>query len=491
MARKSEALQKMRDQKRKRLLWIPLFVLFVKVLVIFRIQGFDWYEAGSGNVGAGLNLLLEGKFIPPNAWLGADGENYIEGLAGIVNDGLYSKEDKLSYWPAGYPILMFLVLSIFKSYFFLFLALIQSILYAVACGFMVDELYRTRIRNFALLIALLINFNPTLSLNSISVGYESPVVSLSLIAVALMLKNFRRNRSRFVNRESLLAAVCFSLASFMQPRLILIAIFFFLIWGLVQFRLRLALLFVVYTCLLSFVLPGALAVRNQVTHGHLAISTNLGVTMNLGAGSNATGGYGGGGGVDCPRADSESNTFVSDQVRVRCVVDWYLENPAKAMVLFWNKSRYFWSPWFGSEANGTMARNPWKINHPFNETIKTQEGANLVLGSFGKFTSWTWMISNLTFLFYGFFLLWKLGGEERIIGIVAVTFVGLNWMTSILTIGDHRFRIPSMGLSLLLQGIGFASLFIKKRNRFTGSSAKVEWQGVRWKASARTDNLPS
>jgi hypothetical protein len=36
--------------------------------------------------------------------------------------------------------------------------------------------------------------------------------------------------------------------------------------------------------------------------------------------------------------------------------------------------------------------------------------------------------------------------------------VATNWLITLLTIGDHRFRIPIMGLSLFLQAIGLKTL---------------------------------
>jgi len=38
---------------------------------------------------------------------------------------------------------------------------------------------------------------------------------------------------------------------------------------------------------------------------------------------------------------------------------------------------------------------------------------------------------------------------------VAIT---TNWLITLFTIGDHRFRIPIMGLSLFLQVIGLKTL---------------------------------
>jgi hypothetical protein len=42
-------------------------------------------------------------------WLGADGENYFKGVDGLYAEGFFSKADILNYWPAGYPILLWLL----------------------------------------------------------------------------------------------------------------------------------------------------------------------------------------------------------------------------------------------------------------------------------------------------------------------------------------------------------------------------------------------
>jgi hypothetical protein len=166
-----------------------------------------------------------------------------------------------------------------------------------------------------------------------------------------------------------------------------------------------------------------------------------------------------------------------------------VNNPSQAARLFWNKTLYFWSPWYGPIANGTMARNPWRVNHPLNDTIKTQSGANLVFGNTGKLLSWLWLFATLTFLALGFRFLWSAGGIERLWGSAAFSMVVINWLSSIATIGDHRFRIPTMTLSLLLQTIGFCALFVNKRKRLAGPSVNIPWTGLHWKRKSETDNL--
>ena len=136
-----------------------------------------------------------------------------------------------------------------------------------------------------------------------------------------------------------------------------------------------------------------------------------------------------------------------------------------------------------------MARNPWRINHPLNETIKTQSGAEMVFGNTGKLVSWFWLLAGIGLLVWGTRFLWLAGGVERLWGLSAFTMVLLNCLSSMVTIGDHRFRIPTMTLSVVLQTVGLTSLVLSKRKRLVGPAVDVTWAGLHWKRSRDTDNL--
>jgi hypothetical protein len=60
-----------------------------------------------------VKLIIIGN-VQGGAWLGADGENYLKGYDALVQDGIFSKESILNYWPAGYPL------------FILFLSMVRS-----------------------------------------------------------------------------------------------------------------------------------------------------------------------------------------------------------------------------------------------------------------------------------------------------------------------------------------------------------------------------
>jgi hypothetical protein len=444
MASKSKRarMAPVRDLSKSFLYW-AIAVFVIKLGIIFRIEGIN---AGSG----------DRVYFVDGAWLGADGENYLMGYNALLKDGIFSPESILNYWPAGYPLLILFLSILGKSWVLTTLSIAQSLVFSYAVYFFAKQLYKTRLKKFAYLTLLLILFNPTLSLSSIAVGYESLTASGLLLCVALVIKSFvEKDNKKFV-RYLILSSAIFGLLSFVQPRLLLTGILINLLWIFVWKGFKAGALMIALSLAITLFFPAALIYRNNQAIGINSISTNLGVTMNIGAGDNATGGYiNEGGGVECDLSGTSSE---QDNQRVRCVLNWYLSNPIKAVELFYNKSIYFWSPWYGPVANGTMARNPWLTINPLKDIATTQDGLNLISGGFGKVISWLWLLGGLALLLYGYITLWRQNSLERFIGNLAMVVIATNWSITLFTIGDHRFRIPIMGLSLFLQVIGLKTL---------------------------------
>jgi hypothetical protein len=271
-----------------------------------------------------------------------------------------------------------------------------------------------------------------------------------------VIRSFVEKDSRKFVRYLIISSAIFGLLSFVQPRLLLTGIVINLLWIFVWKGFKAGALMVAMSLAITLFFPATLIYRNNQAIGINSISTNLGVTMNIGAGDNATGGYiKEGFGVECDLSGTSSQ---QDNQRVRCVLNWYLSNPVKAVELFYNKSIYFWSPWFGPAANGTMARNPWLTINPLKNIASTQDGFNVVYGGLGKAISWLWLLGGLALLLYGYFTLWRQNSLERFFGNLAMVVIATNWLITLFTIGDHRFRIPIMGLSLFLQAIGLKTL---------------------------------
>jgi hypothetical protein len=336
------------------------------------------------------------------------------------------------------------------------LSIVQSLIFSYAVYFFTNELSKTKIKKFAYLVLLLVLFNPTLSLSSIAVGYESLTASGLLLCVGLVIRSFIAKDDKKFFKYLIISSVIFGLLGFVQPRLIVTGLFINIIWISVWKGVKGSALLVSLTVLITLFFPATLIYRNNQAIGINSISTNLGGTMNIGAGDNATGGYiKEGFGVECEKS---GNSAQQDNQLVKCVLNWYLRNPIKAAELFYNKSIYFWSPWFGPVANGTMARNPWLTINPLKDIATTQDGFNFVYGGFGKVISWLWLLGGLALLLYGYFTLWRQNSLERFIANLAMIVVVTNWLITLFTIGDHRFRVPIMGLSLFLQVIGLKTL---------------------------------
>ena len=397
--------------------------------------------------------------------LGADGENYLEALEGLLNEGFFSREDKLSYWPAGYPILLWPLAKVTISNLLFLTGILQSVLFAFVVAFFAAEMNRGQLKKFAWPSMFLLSLNPTLSLNSTAIGYEVNVACLFLLSITMFMRMLRFKSNSVINVESIAATLSLALAAFMQPRTMLIALGVLVPFAIFHFKGKRVAIFLIFATLLISIAPTILIIRNQNANGFAVISTNLGVTMNIGAGPNATGGYSNNAkGVPC--ATVTGNAAAQDKNTVFCVMNWYLQNPSKGIKLFANKAVFHWSPWFGPLANGTMARNPWVSFHPASGMLKEQNGQNIVYGWVGSFISWIWLLASVVLLVIGFVVLRRRGGASTWLAWTLFIPVVLNTVSSMATIGDHRFRIPTMTMSLLLQMFGIYAMFSFKSFRW-------------------------
>ena len=430
------AKQEISDSKlHKYLIAIPLIALFIKFIIM-------------GN-------------IPGGGWFGADGENYVTGVDGLIAEGFFSTEPKLSYWPAGYPILLWPIAAISVSKFFYILSFLQSIFFAFSTYFFTNKLRNSSLKFLAFWVSIFISFNPTLSLSSLTVGYEAPIASCFMMIAGLILATFNQPLDKKFWIAVAFVGGWFALATFMQPRFLLIAIIVALMWALkvvgTQNRIRIAALITA----IMMVAPAIMIYRNTVVIDKATISTNLGVTMRIGAGPDTSGGYARTG-PEVPCEPKAPATSVTDNEIVKCVLKWYISNPVDTARLSLNKALFFWSPWSGPEAEGTMARNPWLNISPAHQiAIGSKSGSDFIYGVLGKLISWCWLIGQMLFLFIGYRSLRKIGPNEEFFANVVATPVVLSWLISIGTIGDHRFRVPTMSMSIFVQVV--ALLAIRKK----------------------------
>ncbi len=444
MASKSKRSLKLQGQANKKIdtyiYAIPLVALFIKVIVMANTPG--------------------------HGWLGADGESYLSGVDGLVSQGYFSDKEILSYWPAGYPILIWLLTKVSLVNIGWLISLTQSFFYAYSSFYFTKQLSQTKLRNFVIPVALIIAINPTLSLSSLSVGYESPIASCMLMTVGLIIK-FKLSKAGTRDIRLIFGVGFFAaLASFMQPRWLLTSLVIAVAWALTTTTKKQQALILTIVVGVMAIAPLSLIQRNAVAFQKNIISTNLGITMSIGAGPDTSGGYNHTG-PNVPCEARSANDQVTDSDLTKCVLNWYIKNPIETLRLSWNKTIFFWSPWVGPVANGTMARNPWLKIDPIVKIGSQNKTANSLINGFtGKVTSAIWVFGGILFLITGFFWLVSRGGLFKDIGLLAMTPIAVSFLISLGTIGDHRFRLPTMPLSLFLQVLGAAVLY---RRLKTGS----------------------
>ena len=402
---------------------------------------------------------------PNGGWLGADGENYFSGVDGLLADGYLSDKSILSYWPAGYPILLWGLAKISVTQIIWLISITQTLFYAYASYYFVKQLRDTKLRPYLFLIGIILAINPTLSLSSMAVGYESPIAACMLMVVGLIIKSLQSPNDRRLVIRVLGVGGFSALATFMQPRWLLTSIVIAVVWALMSKSRKVQALILVGVIGVMAIAPAILIQRNVASIDKAVISTNLGVTVKLGAGPQTTGGYSHTG-PDVPCDPVPPATTVSDNDVVKCVIKWYAANPVKAGKLFVKKGWYYWTPWSGPLGNGTMARNPWlKVNPIMDIARGSQSGNDLVYKSVGKGISFFWVVGCISLFFIGFFWLRSMKGIYANIAWLTGIPVVISWLISMGTIGDHRFRIPTMSLSLFLQVMGYFALRHKAKTR--------------------------
>jgi hypothetical protein len=416
----------------KYLIAIPLIALAIKFIVMANIEAGGWY--------------------------GADGENYLTGVEGLLTQGFFSTADNLTYWPAGYPLLLWPIAIVAQPHFFYMVTIIQSIFFAYATYFLTVKLLGSSLRHLAFWASIILSFNPTLSLSSMAVGYEAPIAACFMMITGTILSTLNDPIDKKFWIAVAVVGSWFALATLMQPRYLLVGVFIAMLWALKVAGAKNRFRIVALITAIMIISPAIMIARNGVATGQKTISTNLGGTMRIGAGSETSGSYERNG-PEVPCEPKAPSTAISDNELVACVLKWYLKNPIDTVRLSFNKSVFFWSPWSGPEATGTMARNPWLKISPVQQVGKSnQEGQGLVFGPFGIAISYLWIIGQVVFLLLGYRSLHKLGRDGLLLAQILITPVLVSWLLALGTIGDHRFRIPTMSMSLVLQLTAFLAL---------------------------------
>jgi len=180
----------------------------------------------------------------------------------LLADGYLSGKGVLSYWPAGYPILIWALAKISITQLNWLISLTQSIFYAYASYYFIKQLRDTKLRPYLFLIGISLAFNPTLSLSSMAVGYESPIAACMLMVVGLIIKSLQSPNDRRLVIRVLGVGGFSALATFMQPRWILTSIVIAVAWALMSKSRKVQALILVGVVGVMAIAPAILIQRN-------------------------------------------------------------------------------------------------------------------------------------------------------------------------------------------------------------------------------------
>ncbi|MBF8251691.1 MAG: hypothetical protein HW379_33 [Actinobacteria bacterium] len=443
MASKSKVVRQQAIKKSNRdnfyLVAIPLLAFVIKLITMANITG--------------------------GGWLGSDGESWLAGADGLLKQGYYSDASVLSYLPAGYPIIIWLIAKISVVNGVWLLSLVQSAFYAYASYFFVKQLRDTKLRPYILLIGIAIAFNPTLSLSTLVVGYESLLSTSMLLIVGFIIKSKNMAADAKIGKFIVGVGAISALATFIQPRWILTTIIIAIAWALMFKNRKIQAVILIGVIGIMSIAPALIVQRNIQSVDKAVVASILGGNMAVGAGDETSGGYPHTGPV-VPCEPTPPAAAVTDSEMFRCVIKWYAGHPVKGVRLFINKGFFYWSPWSGPLGEGTMARNPWlKVNPLINIAKGSQEGSDFINKLPGKIISFAWVMGCISLMFVGFFWLRSMKGLYANIAYMTLTPVVVSWLVTLATVGDHRYRIPTMPLSLFLQVMGYFALRHKAKTR--------------------------
>ena len=124
-----------------------------------------------------------------------------------------------------------------------------------------------------------------------AIGYEAPIAACFMMIAGTILSTFNKPIDRKFWIAVAYVGGWFALATFMQPRFLLIAIIIAVLWAfkVVGIRNRLRIIAIIVTIMM--VAPAIMIVRNMEVIDKATISTNLGITMRIGAGPEIAGSY--------------------------------------------------------------------------------------------------------------------------------------------------------------------------------------------------------
>ena len=204
----------------------------------------------------------------PGAWLGSDGETYFAASEAIAKEGIFSKSSLLVYFAPGYPVFLFILHFLTGKLLLLFTSLIQTLLYSYSVYFFGRQLLKTKFNKIVLPFGIVALLNPTLSLSSLVIGYESLVASCFLLALSFLIIDLKSKEMKYKHSPILNSAVLLGLTVWLSPRMILPGFLILITWLYLKNKFNKNILSSLIVVMIFLSFQGSMIMRNEIATGN-------------------------------------------------------------------------------------------------------------------------------------------------------------------------------------------------------------------------------
>jgi len=379
-----------------------------------------------------LKIIYIVKFADQNS--GQDAPSYILSAERIMQDGPFAAHTQAPYFPIGYSWFIAIIWQLFGRTNHS-VGLFQTLLVTVALYLFYKLVSQKISKPVATVTLVLLGTNLAISTSSSLLMYESPMMSFLVIGFCFIIKAEQEKDIKKLGFR-IIAALLFAFAITFQPKVypatLLITVL--VVWH--ERKERSAYKALATTLILWLIIsmgPGIAIYRNVIA------GDGFGYTQNISTNTIR--------GTDRAHVKLDYSTCASTNsydtvAKTICFMKVKISHPIAGIRVTASQAVYFWTPFIGNlKFMGT-----WYHSIDFRRLIPNYNWSD-DNGSwswqFDRLTGYLWSISLVANILIGLAFLWK-RPQDRFFVVLLIMPVLMNYLVSLLTYSEARYRIPVM-----------------------------------------------
>ena len=390
---------------------------------------------------------------------GQDAPSYILSAERIIEDGPFAEKTQAPYFPIGYSWFIAIVWKLFGRTSFS-VGLFQTFLVTVALYLFYIVVSQKISKQVATITLVLLGTNLSIAISSSLLMYESPMMSFLVIGFCLVIMAEQENSTKkwgFRITASLLFAFAITFQPKVYPATLLIVLL--VVWNeRKNTSSRKAIATTIIMWLFISIGPSTAIYRN------VAAGDGFGYTQNVSTNTIR--------GTDRAHVKLDYSSCAStnsyDSIgKTLCFVKVKVTNPSEGIRVTASQAVYFWTPFIGNlKFMGT-----WYHSIDFRRLIPDYNWSD-DNGSwswqFDRLTGYLWSFGLVVSIIIGFTSLWKRSPNPSFV-ILLIMPVLMNYLVSLLTYSEARYRIPVMPFYTVFIAVSLLNGF----NRLSSRQVKI------------------